>query len=140
MVPDDSRIELRACRPMITTRNNCHGNYQLEKIGDHDLPGRRAAAPGHLRPQAERSQRDRRPVPADRHECPGDRDLRAPPSVGADDGQDGADVWLLLPAIVGYWHFKAVTAKKSKGPTVGALSARVQLPGQANKSINGSAA
>ena len=38
----------------------------LAEIGDPDLPGRRAAASGHVRPEAQRAQGNRRPLAADR--------------------------------------------------------------------------
>ena len=45
--------------------------------GHHDLPARRAAAPGHVRPEAGRAGRDPRRVQADQDQRPGHRDLRA---------------------------------------------------------------
>ncbi len=61
------------------------------QIGDHDLPGRGTAASGHVRPEAAGSQRDRRPVAADRDQRSGLRDLRSLSAVGKKGRQAGPD-------------------------------------------------
>ena len=61
----------------------------LAEVGDPDLPGRRPAAPGHVRPEAGRAEGDRRPLAADRHQRPRHPDLRGLPAPGADHGQAG---------------------------------------------------
>ena len=57
----------------------------------HGLPGGRAAAPGHVRPQAGAADGHPRRVQADPDQCAGPRHLRAHATAGSDDGQVRGD-------------------------------------------------
>ena len=87
-LPQDRRPRARRPHPAEPAAGRARPRHPVvAQVGHPHLPGRRAAAPGHVRPQARRPEGSRRPVEADRDQRHRHPDLRGPAPAREDHGQ-----------------------------------------------------